>query len=326
MLSKIKYFLTRFFSHQSVMLLSILLGLIAFFAIITPNHAFISSESICLFFRNVPEIALITIGMGLLLISGEFDLSVGSIYVFSAVIMAGVYTYWGMSLFVAIPIGIVSGIIMGTLNGFIVVKTKISSLIVTLGMMWAYRGIMLVLVGGYAIKMYTSGLESSFADLFTGNILGFPLQFVWLIIISIFLWLFLERTRFGNWVYSTGNNPSAAQMMGINTSRVKIICFAIIGFLCAFAGFLQVIRMSHAVPQSGQMTMLYALAGAVIGGTSLRGGYGNIFSCLFGAFIIQVIILGLIMLGFIEYYTDIVVAVALILTAYIHRQLGVLLR
>jgi len=318
--SIIKKFITKFFTHKSTMAFLILVVLIIFFAILTPNHSFVSSASINVFLRLIPEIALMTLGMGLLIICGEIDLSIGSIYVFSAVILAALYTQWS-NLFIVMFMAIGAGVIMGVINGFVVVKTKLSSFIVTIGSMWAFRGIMLVIVGGYAISIFPTGIEKSFLNLFVGTIAGIPLQFIWLIIITLFLWLLLDHTRFGNWVFATGGNPNAAIMMGINTNLVKIVCFAISGFLCAFAGFLQVSRMCVAIPQSGQMVMLYAIAGAVIGGTRLGGGSGHMLSVLLGAFIIQVIILGLIMLGFIEYYTNIVVAIALILTGFIYSRL-----
>lgn len=110
-------------------------------------------------------------------------------------------------------------------------------------------------------------------------------------------------------------------MMGVKINTVKIACFAILGFLCAFAGFLQVSRVNAAVSQAGGMVMLLALAGAVVGGTSLSGGRGTILGCLFGAFIIQVMSLGLVMLGFIEYYTNVAICVVLITTAYVYSLL-----
>jgi len=314
-------YLINFFSYRPTLIFVILLALIAIFAIFTPNHSFISRDSVLILLTISPQMVLITLGMGLLLISGEFDLSVGSIYVFSSMIIASLFTNYGTNLFIVLVVAMLIGVGMGTLNGVITTKAKIASLIVTLGTMWAYRGILLILIGGRSIGFYPTGSEQTLSDLFTGKIWGIPLQFIWLLVVTAFLFILLEHTRFGNLVYSTGSNKEAARMMGINTDKVKIICFAILGFLCAFSGLLQVSRVNAAIPQTGELIMLMALAGAVVGGTSLRGGRGNIIGCLFGAFIIQVISLGLVMLGFTEYYTNVAICVVLLTTAYAHSLL-----
>lgn len=319
-------YLNKVLLNRPIVVLFILFLLITFFALVTPEHRFVSKQSIRVFLKISPQIALMTLGMGILLIGGEFDLSIGSIHVFSSVILAATCKYFEMSLFVALPLAMLAGTCMGILNGVIVVKTKITSFIVTLGTMWAYRGIMLVLVGGYAIESYLKGAEKKFCNLFTGEVQGIPLQFLWLIIISVVVWVLLQHTRFGNWIYATGSNSQAALMMGINTDRVKVLCFLISGFLCAFAGFLQVSRTSHAIPQSGGIVMLTAIAGAIIGGTSLLGGRGSVAGCVLGAFILQVLSLGLIMLGLIEYYTNITMAIALIATAFAYLRLDAAVR
>jgi len=299
----------------------ILVFLIVLFSIFTPKGSFLSKETVHVFLTYVPEIALITIGMGILLLLGDIDLSVGSIYVFSSVIMAGAIKYLGIGCIPAALLTLAAGVSMGALNGFLISRTKITSFIVTLATMWAYRGIMLVLVGGGAIAFAPTPLERSVLFVFAGNVFGMPMQFIWLLVLCFVLRLVLHHMPFGNHVFSTGSNKRAAKMMGINVDRIKIACYAISGFLCAFAGFIQVSRTSNAIPQSGDLVNLMAIAGAIVGGTSLDGGRGSVLGSLFGAFIMQVLSLGFIMMGFTEYYTNIVIAIALLATAIIYNKL-----
>ncbi len=310
------------FANKSLIALVILIALIVVFALLTPHNTFLSRNTINLFLNYVPEIALMTIGMGILLIVGEIDLSIGSIYVFSSVILAGLHRDFGLGMAFAIPFTLLAGAAMGAINGVITTRTRIVSFIVTLGTMWAYRGIMLVLVGGTSMRVTLNEFEQSLLGAFTGRVGDVPMHFIWLVIIALLARTLLQRTRFGNWIFATGSNARAARMMGINTNRVRVLCFALSGFLCAFAGFIQVSRTNHAIPQSGESVMLSAIAGAIIGGTSLRGGNGSVLGALFGAFILQVVGLGFIMLGFIEYYTNIVIALALISTAFAYIRLG----
>lgn len=309
-------------ANNTVVALIILIALIIGFTLLTENNVFLSKNTVRLFLNYVPEIALMTIGMAILLILGEIDLSIGSIYVFSSVILAGLHRDYGVHILLAIPLTLLAGAAMGALNGILTTRMRIVSFIITLGTMWAYRGIMLVLVGGTSMRITLTEFEQSVVHAFAGKVRDVPMHFLWLILVTIVLRLVLQRTRFGNWIFATGSNARAAKMMGINTNRVKVYCFALSGFLCAFAGFIQVGRTSHAIPQSGESVMLSAIAGAIIGGTSLRGGRGSVLGAVFGAFILQVVSLGFIMLGFIEYYTNIVIALALILTAYSYTWLG----
>lgn len=304
---------------NDLIVIIILFLLIVTFSLITPNNSFATKETLLVFFKYSPEIALITLGMGIVMIVGEFDLSVGSIYVLSSVIFAYLIKTFNMHFALAAGITLSCGCLLGFINGFLLTRTKITSFIVTLGTNWAFRGIMLVWVGGGAIKISLSESEKTISNVFTGNIMGVPLQFIWLLITTWILWVVLHNTKLGVWIFTTGSNERAGRMMGVNTDKVKIISFVVCGFLCSLAGFLQVSRMNHAIPQSGETVMLVSIAGAIIGGISLNGGRGGVLGALLGAFVYQTISLGFIMLGLIEYYTNIVMAVALIAISSIYN-------
>jgi simple sugar transport system permease protein len=234
------------------------------------------------------EFGIIALGVGLLMIAGEFDLSVGSVLAFSALVFTWTNEL-SLNPFVGLLITLAAGVLTGLTNGLITVKGKIVSFITTLGAMMFWRGLTLMLSRG---EMQAIHLESYplFLQLFIGEWFGFfPAQFFWFLLLAIILTLLLHFRRFGNWIFSTGDNALAARSMAINTDMVKITCFIIVGVLTAFAAVLQTTRLSAFSSRVGTGWELSAIAAAVVGGTSLRGGIGNMIGIFLGALVIIVI-------------------------------------
>ncbi|MEM1550802.1 MAG: ABC transporter permease, partial [Candidatus Bathyarchaeia archaeon] len=250
------------------------------FYILTPEHRIIHSSVISVILRTVPELGVIVIGITMLMICQEFDLSVGSLVALSSMIMVWSYNMWGLHVILASFLSLVITCLATTLNGIITVKTNIPSFITTLGMMMWWRGVVLVLTGGRPVPFRPEESCPLFKEVLIGEIGIIPLQFIWFILITLVLWVILEHTKFGNWVYSTGGNKEAAREMGINTDLTKIICFMIVGLLTGFAGVIQgtPIRGSNAL--QGQRMEMEAIAATVIGGTSPFGGAGGIIGSL----------------------------------------------
>jgi ribose/xylose/arabinose/galactoside ABC-type transport system permease subunit len=300
----------------------ILVVLSVFFSIITPGHKFLSTPVINILLEVSPTVLIVTVAMALLLISGEFDLSVGSIYVLTASVVAILYTNYGVNPAIAILAGLALGGFCGFINGVTVTQLGISSLIVTLGTMWAFRGIAYVITNGSEIPYYPERTSPIFLNFFCGKIWTIPAkfleptipaQFLWLIAVTIFLWVLLEHTKIGNWIFATGSNKESARMMGINTNGTKIICFIIMGVLSAFAGIIQATRIRIADPSAVQTLNLEAIAGAVVGGTSLSGGVGSILGAVLGALCIRVLSIGLTMMGLSPYYFQIATGALLVI-------------
>jgi len=312
-LTQVKHILSKILGYRSFSVLIILVGMIVAFWAITPGHLFLSPAVIDIFLEMSPMLAIVTVAMGLLLISGEFDLSVGSTLALTASVTAILYTTYGVDPALAILAGLGLGGFLGFINGMIVTKLGISSLIATLGTMWAFRGVVLLITGGYEVPYYPAKTSPIFFDFFSGKIGAIYVQFIWLILVAILLWVLLEHTKFGNWIFSTGSNKQSARMMGINTDRVKIICFIIVGVLSAFAGIIQATRIHVSAPWTAQTWNLEAIAGAVVGGVSLRGGVGSIIGAILGALCIRVLSVGLTMLGLSPYHFMISVGILLIL-------------
>jgi len=286
------------FHYEFTVHFLIFVSLILIFAILSPGHYFISPKNIQDFLALAPEFSIIVLGVGMLMICGEFDLSIGSIIAFDAYIMVRLFEITG-NLFLAGFAALGVGVLLGLLNGLITVKGKIPSFITTLGTMMLWRGILLGQSGGYPqpLRRYLPAESSSFVDAFSGTIGPVPVQIVWFTIFGLILLMLLHLHKFGNWVFATGNNKEGARAMGINTDMTKIICFAIVGLLSAFVATSQTVRIGESYPLQGQFYELKAIAASVVGGTSLFGGIGSMPGIILGALIIQILENGLVLMG-----------------------------
>jgi len=269
--------------------LSILVVLIVSLAIFTHEHSFIRISNVRNLLSYGPETGIIILGLGILMISGEFDLSVGSVLAFCSYIFIWLLQY-NINIPIVIILTLLSGSIIGLINGLIVTKAKVVSFIATLGTMMFWRAITVII----STKIPLRAIETLSSDLLVntfirelGNI--FPMQMVWFILFAIIIGLILHRSKFGNWIFATGDNSLAAKAMAINTDKVKIINYVIVGFLVSFVSILVMVRISTFSPRFGDDLALKAIAGVVIGGVSLFGGKGNIWGIIFGASMMVVI-------------------------------------
>ena len=267
---------------------AILIAVVVAVTLYSPDNNFIRVANLKSLGALGSEFGIVALGVGLLMIAGEFDLSVGSVLAFCSLVFTWLLG-GSVNPFLALLITLACGIMTGSINGLITVKGKIVSFVTTLGAMMFWRGFTLILSGGAMRAVDLSGYPA-FTGLFTGKWFGyFPAQFFWFLLLAVILILILHFRRFGNWIFSTGDNALAARSMAINTHRVKITCFVIVGVLTAFAAVLQSTRLSAFSSRVGTGWELSAIAAAVVGGTSLRGGIGNMFGIFLGALIIIVI-------------------------------------
>ena len=278
-------FLARF---RNVGVFSVLLVLIIGSAAFTPDHTFITLANVKLLLGVGSEFGIASLGVGVLMIAGEFDLSIGSVLAFCSFVFA-LLLGAGVNPFVATLITVACGALIGTFNGLIVVKGNVVSFIATLGTMLSWRGLAEILSRGNTLPA-SFGQDSLFGQLFTGDLWGIvPAQGIWFLAFAVTMFLVLDRGRFGNWIYATGDNAQAARAMAINTGMVKIVCFAIVGALCAFAGVIQTARVTAFSVHMGEEWELRAVAAAVVGGVSLQGGRGGLVGIFLGAEIINVV-------------------------------------
>ena len=242
----------------------------------------------------LPEMALVAIGVTLLMICGEFDLSVGSVFALSPMTLAVLMTM-GWGFWPALLIGLLVCAAIGLANGWLTIRFAIPSFITTLGMLFMARSLTIVISGGFPPRLKTDEIPMWLFVEFVGPGNLFRASFLWFVVIAILVSLLLSRTNFGNWVRATGGFLPAANAMGIPSSTVKIACFMICSVLAGLAGTIQVLRIGSPLPSIGEGLELAAVAAAVIGGTSLLGGIGSIIGGIVGATLIRVIDNGMVL-------------------------------
>ncbi len=241
----------------------------------------------------LPEIGLMVIGVTILMICGEFDLSVGSVFAVMPMTMA-VLMADGTPFYLAFLAGMAVCAAIGFVNGYVTIKFNIPSFITTLGMLFIARSLTIVISGGFP-PLLPNDLPNWLFTVFVGPGDLFRMSFIWFVIIALAASLMMSRTNFGNWVRATGGFLPAAQAMGIPTARVKITCFMLCSMLAGFAGMIQVLRLGSPLPSIGEGWELQAVAAAVIGGTALSGGIGAVAGGVIGAILIRVIDNGLVL-------------------------------
>ena len=273
---------------------ALLLLLLVLFFQVRSGGVFLGYDNLRGMLGLLPEVALVAVGVTLLMICGEFDLSVGSVFALMPMTMAVLMTM-GWPFWAAVAVGLLVCLVIGFVNGFVTIRFDIPSFITTLGMMFMARSLTVVVSGGFPPRLDPAAIPD---HLFVAYLPWAPLiraSVLWFAGIALVVALLLARTNFGNWVRATGGFLPAAQAMGIPTARVKIACFMICSLLAGLAGMIQVLRLGSPLPSLGIGMELQAVAAAVIGGTSLGGGIGSILGGLIGAVLIRVIDNGMVM-------------------------------
>ncbi len=246
------------------------------------------------------ELGLIALPTTLLMIAGEFDLSVGSVFGFSAVLMWTLFNSGATSLGLAfvITLAVAGGI--GLINGWFVTQVRVSSFLVTLGTLLVVRGAALYLTQGFPQRTW-SAAGSRLAAVLAGEIhigrFHVYMSLFWFIVAAIVLHYVLAETKAGNWIQAAGGNPGSALARGVNVGRTKMVLFVLTAMLAAASGITSSIRTSAANPNSGTGYELEVIAMVVIGGTALTGGRGTIIGTVLGIFILRSMHSGLVMIG-----------------------------
>jgi ribose transport system permease protein len=286
----------------------VLVVLIILFTILNKNFFSISN------FRNIArQVAMVSIigfGMTFIITSANIDLSVGSVVALVSV-MSAFCLQWGLGVILSSIVGIATGMLVGFINGIIVTKVKIPSFLVTLGMLGIARGTALTITGTKAVTIYSKTFKVVWGS---GNLAGIPIALIWVVVMLVVMLGLYSYTIFGNHVKATGGNSVAARFSGINTDRVVIKSFLIVGFCTAIAGLIMTSRIGTGRPEIGSGMELDVIAAVILGGTSLFGGKGSIITTLVGALIMTIITNGLIILG-VEYSVQMIIKGIIIIAA-----------
>jgi simple sugar transport system permease protein len=237
----------------------------------------------------IPELGMIALAMTLLMIAGEFDLSVGSVFGFAPVLMWTLFNEGVTSLELGFLLAILAAVFIGLFNGWFVTQLKIPSFLVTLGMLLVVRGSALYITSGFPQRTWQARsllMELIVGDFRIGNLRIYA-SLIWFILFAVILGYVLSQTKFGNWIQASGGNAYAATARGVNVARTKISLFVLTSVMSAYAGVTSSIRVSAANPNSGTGYELEIIAMVVIGGTALMGGRGTIFGTVLGVFILR---------------------------------------
>lgn len=277
------------------------------------------------FMSTTPYFALMAIPLTLVVITGEIDLSFPSIMAWGMVVYALTFSLM-QSPFLAFIACLAAGLLAGGLNGLIITKIGIPSLVATLGTQFFWRGVVLVIRGGSGESLVPSK-HTLIDGLLVGRLFDrIPAQFIWTILIALVMWFILNRHKFGAHVYLTGDNVESARLMGVNVDRVKMVCFAIVGMFAAFAGLVQSLDVSYFWPTVGEGQLLNTLASVFLGGTSVFGGSGTIFGTFVASFIIGAINAGIVAAGLTGFWTQLIYGLIIVISVGVRTVLSRRLR
>lgn len=286
---RILYFLANVTKRYAIML--VLIGLMIVFSIINPR--FFSFGNFVNIMAQNSYIIIASMGMAFAMIGGGIDLSIG--YAISLIgVVTTVLMKWGnFPVWSAIIGGLALGTLLGFFNGFLSVKLKVHTMIVTLGTMSVFEGISYTITNSNSIY----DLSSSFKFIGQGYVFGVPLSIIITVIIAILATLFLSKTYLGRYIYAVGSNEEASRLAGINTNQIRVAIFSICGLFVGIAAVILVARSGSMNSSVGAGTEFVCLTAAILGGVSFKGGEGKIWSVGIGALILGVLSNGMQIIG-----------------------------
>jgi len=293
----------RLKSVASNPLFGVVIALIVIFVLSsTLSSNFLTAFNMKIIARSLAFVGLVTIGQAILMILGELDLSVGAIGGLAGVAGGIFMVQAGLDPWLSLVLCLALGTGCGLLNGLLITKLRLHSLVLTIGMAGVYGGANLVLTKGVAI----TGIPGSISFLGRGMVFGMPVPFVILLLCLVLVSFVMIRTPLGRYIYAIGSNNAAARMLGIRVDAIRVCAFAAAGFLSALAGILMVARLGTAQPSIGDTWVLAPIAAAVIGGVATTGGLGSPFGAVLGAVIIGIIENVIVLFGISPYWQSIV--------------------
>jgi simple sugar transport system permease protein len=329
-----------------------------FFLLVARDSGMFAADGIMNWGVVSAQFTIIAVGACLLMIAGEFDLSVGSMIGFSGIVIALLSVTWGLPMWLAIVVAFAVAMSIGWLNGYLVIKTGLPSFIVTLAFLYILRGLTIFIAISTTNKTIIGGVREAaqgdwLAPLFGGKILsglfvwladmgvvetfvagnragqpvveGIPMLIVWAIVLIVFAHILLTRTQFGNWIFASGGDAQAARYTGVPVNRVKILMFVFTAFCATVFATCQVMEFGSAAADRGLLKEFEAIISVVIGGALLTGGYGSVIGAALGALIFGVVQQGLFFAGvessLFRVFLGTILLLAVILNTYIRRMI-----
>lgn len=325
-----------------------------FFAIVAGDSGMFAADGMLNWGKVAAQLGIIAIGASLLMIAGEFDLSIGSMIGFAGMMIAIPTIYFGWPVWASILFAFAGAMALGALNGYLVIRTGLPSFIVSLAFLFILRGLTIALSILFANRTIVGGVREAaegdwIAPLFGGQIgeglfrwlgsqgiidtfadgtpvvSGIPMVIVWWVALAALGSWVLMRTRFGNWIFASGGDPNAARNVGVPVNRVKVSLFILTAFCATVYAACQVMEFGSAAADRGVLKEFEAIIAAVIGGTLLTGGYGSVVGACFGALIFGVVQMGIFYTGvntdWFRVFLGVMLLVAVMFNTFIRRRI-----
>lgn len=303
-----------------------------FFAIVAGSSGFLTSRGASSYLSVAAELTILAVPVALLMIGGEFDLSVGSTVGATGMILAILSSQFGWNIWAAIVVALIFAVLVGILNGYLVMRTRLPSFIVTLGtayiLLGATTGITTLVTNGLTV---VNGVDQapgySAAHAIFATALGggqqFPIEILWaLALVALATWLLLG-TSFGNWIFGVGGDANAARNIGVPVTRVKILLFIGTAVCACLLAIIQVVSFTNADVLRGQGNEFYAIVAAVVGGVLLTGGYGSAIGAMFGALVFGIVEEGIVFAGvdadWYKAFIGLILLLAVLLNSYVRK-------
>ena len=302
-----------------------------FFAIIAGSSGFLTLRGTSSYLSVAAEYTIQAVFVALLMIGGEFDLSIGSTVGATGMIIVILSTQYGWNVWASFVVALIFAVLIGTLNGYLVLRTGLPSFIVTLGtsyiLLGATTGLTVVLTGLTVVSGLDQAPGYSSAHAIFATALGggqqFPIEIIWaLVLVALATWL-LMRTSFGNWIFGVGGDAQAARNTGVPVARVKILLFIGTAVSACLLAMIQVVTFTSADVLRGQGNEFIAIVAAVVGGVLLTGGYGSAIGAMFGALAFAIVQQGIVFAGvdadWYKAFIGLILLLAVLLNSYVRK-------
>lgn len=321
--------------------LGALIALVAvwgFFAVVAYDNNFVSWRATAAILNQAAPLAILAIAVALLMIAGEFDLSVGSMLGFSGMAIMLLVTPTeggglGWSIWLALGAALLLTLAVGFFNGFLVVSTGLPSFIITLGSLFILRGLATAVPRSMTNRTQLGGLDTVAGYDLVGVLFGtkisigdanFDIAIVWMLAFGVLATWVLLRTRVGNWIFGVGGDAIAARNVGVPVSRLKVALFMTTAFAAFLAALLQAVQFNSADSLRGELRELIAIVAVVVGGTLLTGGYGSVIGAMLGAVIFSMVRQGIVITGvdgdWFQVFVGAVLVIAVIFNNFVRQQ------
>jgi simple sugar transport system permease protein len=297
---------------------------------VAAGPAFRSLEGTAAVLNAAAPLGILAVAVALLMIAGEFDLSVGSIIGCAGMTLLLLTRHYGWPLWPAIAAAVILSLAIGFGNGYLVVRTGLPSFIVTLGTLFAFRGLTIALSRLLTRRTQLGGLDEvpgygPAQTLFASDVAGpFRVSVLWWLGLAALATWILLRTRFGNWIFAAGGAPEAARKLGVPVARVKIALFMATALAGCLVAVIQAVRFTGADALRGEQQEFRAIIAVVIGGTLLTGGYGSAVGAVLGALIFGMVQQGIVITGvdadWFQVFLGVMLVVAVIFNNFVRRR------